>query len=297
MRCLKWHSEKGFVIVALLAAMIGYPLDAGSAPLGYFPPSWYSNSRGTASLWNSDKTKPAQTLSEQQSQLIKTTLKELSKAGISKSKQSGCIKTISDAVSSSGKHHAQPASGDEAAQLENAATCCAQSGREDLAEDISHCSMKIFGSGNTAHIGAAHTLDNLAGLSFKKGSCDEAIGFLNQALDIEKHYSFKGPSDTGLLLNHLAQCYARAGKYDESEKIMNRAILTDREKMGENSLAVAEDHYNLGVTNFLRGDKAKAEQCVKTALEMLSKISQNTTEQKDAWSKFYSTIQKESKEK
>ena len=226
--------------------------------------------------------------------LIKTTLKELSKAGISKSKQSGCIKTISDAVS---KHDAKATLGDEAAQLENAATCCAQSGREDLAEDISHCSMKIFATGSTANSGATHTLDNLAGLSFKKGSCDEAIRFLNQALDIEKHYSFKGPSDTGLLLNHLAQCYARAGKYDESEKIMNRAILTDREKMGETSLAVAEDHYNLGVTHYLKGDKAKAAQCVKTALEMLAKISQNTTEQKDAWSKFYSTLQKETEEK
>lgn len=292
MRCLKQRSEKGFVIVALLAAMIGCPLDAGSAPLGYFPPSRYSNYRGGGNFWSSGTKKPAQTLSEQQSQLIKTTLKELSRAGISKSQQSGCIKTISDAVSSSGKHH-----GDEATQLENAAACCVQSGKEDLAEDISHCSLKIFGSQQAEKSGQAHTLDNLAGLSFKKGSCDEAIGFLNQAVDIEKHYSFKGPSDTGLLLNHLAQCYARAGKYGESEKIMNTAILTDREKMGENSLAVAEDHYNLGVTHYLKGDKAKAEQCVKTALEMLPKISQDTTAQKDTWTGFYSTIQAEPKGK
>lgn len=297
MRYGRQRSMQGFLISALLTVLTGCPLSASCAPLGYFPPSWYSNSRGTGGFWNSKKTKPARTLSEQQSQLIKVTLKELSKAGISKSKQSGCIKTISDAVSASRKHPAKPASGDEAAQLENAATCCAQAGREDLAEDISHCSMKIFAMGTTANIGAVHTLDNLAGLSFKKGSCDEAIGFLNQALEIEKHYSFKGPSDTGLLLNHLAQCYARAGKYDESEKIMNRAILTDREKMGENSLAVAEDHYNLGVTYYLKGDKAKAEQCVKTALEILAKMSQKTTEQMDAWSKFYSTIQNESREK
>lgn len=296
MRCEKQLPDWGFLTIVLMTVIIGCPLCAGSAPLGYFPPSWYSNSRGTGGFWNNTKTKPAQTLSEQQSQLIKTTLKELSKAGISKSKQSGCIKTISDAVSFS--RNAKAASGGEAAALENAATCCAQSGREDLAEDISHCSLKIFApSGNSANVGAAHTLDNLAGLSFKKGSCDEAIGFLNQALDIEKNYSFKGPSDTGLLLNHLAQCYARAGKYAESEKIMNRAIFTDREKMGDDSLAVAEDHYNLGVTHYLKGDKAKAEQCVKTALEMLPKVSQNTTEQKDAWSKFYSSIQKESKEK
>lgn len=67
--------------------------------------------------------------------------------------------------------------------------------------------------------------------------------------------------------------------------------------MGENSLAVAEDHYNLGVTYYLKGDKAKAEQCVKTALEILAKMSQKTTEQMDAWSKFYSTIQNESREK
>ena len=295
MRCEKRLPKKWFFIIALLTVMISCPLSASCAPLGYFPPSWYSNSRGSGGFWNSDKIKPAQTLSEQQSQLIKTTLKELSKAGISKSKQSGCIKTISDAVSSSGKHNARPASKDETAQLENAAICCAQSGREDLAEEISHCSMKIFAKGNTANTGTAHTLDNLAGLAFKKGSCDEAIGFLNQALEIENKYSFNGPSDTGLLLNHLAQCYARAGKYDESEKIMNRAILTDREKMGENSLAVAEDHYNLGVTFYLKGDKVKAEQCVKTALEILPKISQNTTDQKDAWTKFYSSIQKEPK--
>jgi tetratricopeptide (TPR) repeat protein len=290
MRCLKQGSEKGFVIVALLAAMIGCPLDAGSAPLGYFPPSRYSNYRGGGDFWSSGTKKPAQTLSEQQSQLIKTTLKELSRAGISRSQQSGCIKTISDAVSSSDKHHGQPDPADEATQLENAAACCVQSGKEDLAKDISHCSLKIFGSQQAEKSRQAHTLDNLAGLSFKKGSCDEAIGFVNQALEIEKRYSFKGQSDTGLLLNHLAQCYARAGKYEESEKIMNRAILTDREKMGENSLAVAEDHYNLGVTHYLKGDKAKAEQCVKTALEMLPKISQDTTAQKDAWSKFYSTI-------
>lgn len=298
MRCEKQLPKKAFLIIALSTVMIGCSLRVSSAPLGYFPPSWYSNSRGTGSIWNRDKTKPAQTLSEQQSQLIKASLKELSKAGISKSQQSGCIKTISDAVSSAGKHHDQPALKDEAAQLENAVICCAQSRREDLAEEISHCSLKIFAStGNTANVGAAHTLDNLAGLSFKKGSCDEAIGLLNQALDIVKHYSFKGPSDTGLLLNHLAQCYARAGKYEESEKIINRAILTDRQKIGENSLAVAEDHYNLGVTNYLKGDKEKAAQCVKTALEMLSRLSQNTTEQKDAWSKLYSTIQNDSKEK
>ncbi len=297
MRCVKQRSDKGFFIIALLSVLIGHSLDADSAPLGYFPPSWYSNSRGDGAFWNSGKKKPAQTLSERQYQLIKTTLKELSKAGISKSQQSGCIKTISDVVSTSGKHHGKPDSRDEVAQLENVANCCAQSGREDLAEDISHCSMKIFGSSKTTNIDTARTLDNLAGLSFKKGSCDEAIRFLNQALDIQKRYSFKGPSDTGLLLNHLAQCYARAGKYEESEKIMNRAIITDREKMGENSLAVAEDHYNLGVTYYLKGDKEKAEQCVKTALEMLPNISQDTTEEVDAWSKFYSTIQQESKGK
>ncbi|MBS2009891.1 MAG: tetratricopeptide repeat protein [Cyanobacteria bacterium SZAS TMP-1] len=296
MGCEKLLRKNGFQIIVLLAAMIGGPFIANSAPLGYFPPPRYSNYRRTGGFW-SDETKPAQTLSEQQSQLIKTTVKELSKAGISKSKQSGCIQTIADAISSSGKHHAKEAPGDEAAQLENAASCCAQAGREDLAEDISHCTLKIFASQGNATSREAHTLDNLAGLSFKKGSCDRAIGFLNQALEIEKRYSFKGPSDTGLLLNHLAQCYARAGKYDESEKIMNRAILTDREKMGEDSLAVAEDHYNLGVTQYLKGDKAKAEQCVKTALEILPKISQDTTEQKNAWSKFYSIIQKESKAK
>lgn len=171
MRCEKQLPKKSFLIIALLTVMMsGCPLSASCAPGGYFPPSRYSNYRGYGGFWHSETKKPAQTLSEQQSTLIKITLKELSRAGLSKNQQSGCIKTISDAVSSSSKHHGQPASEDEAAQLENAATCCAQSGREDLAEDISHCSMKIFGSGNTAHIGAAHTLDNLAGLSFKKGN-------------------------------------------------------------------------------------------------------------------------------
>ena len=299
MKCVVQLPKSGFVIIVFLTVLIGCPLPARCAPLGYFPPSWYSNSRGTDGFWSSNKRKPARTLSEKQSLLIRTTLKELSKAGISKRKQSGCIKTIADAVSSHGKHHPLQDSQDHATQLENAAACCAQSGREDLAEEIFHCSMKVFGSGTTANHGTVRTLDNLAGLSFKKGSCDQAIGFLNQALDIQKRYSFKGPSDIGLLLNHIAQCYAGAGKFDESEKIMKRAIVTDRERMGENSLAVAEDHYNLGVTYYLKGDKIRAEQYVKTALEMLPKVSQITTPQKEAWSKFLSAIQKEkdSKEK
>lgn len=288
MRPSRWLTNRCLIGLASLMAALGCQSVASSAPLGYFPP--YSHSRHSSPLWFGSKQHRAKNTPE--IQLIKTTLKELSKAGISRANRKTCITRLGNAVSkvSSKALDAITSTTSSSEQLERMAECCAEAGLDDLAEEMAHCSL-VLAQQERQNKEVVETLDSLAGLAYKKGDCNNAAQLLNQALDIQRTYSFQGSSDTGLLLNHLAFCYARAGKFEDSERALKQAIKSDQERMGEKSFAVAEDTYNLGVTQAMRGDFQQAVTNVKRALEMLSELPQDTTKEKAEWSKFYSEIQ------
>src|SRR5215470_16018030 len=95
---LKSNSGRCFIVVALLVATFGCLDISLGAPLGYFPPSWYSNYRRQSPFW--EEHKKAKLGTSQEVQLIHSTLKELSKAGIKKKDQDECIKKLSSLVSS-----------------------------------------------------------------------------------------------------------------------------------------------------------------------------------------------------
>lgn len=289
MRSSKWLSSKTFIAIVLFTAVVAHRNAADGAPLGYFPPSWYSN-RSPSALWR-DSDHPAIT-DTQEVQLIKRTLKELSRAGISKSNRKTCITKLGIAVSKiSHKPPLEITSTSSSAQLEAMVECCADAGLKELAEDIAHCSLSLAQQqGDNKE--SVQVLDSLAGAAYKKGNCDNAAKLLNQALEIQRKYSFKGPSDTGLLLNHLAFCYARAGKFEDSERALKQAIKSDQERMGDKSFAVAEDTYNLGVTEAMRGDFQQAEVHVKRGIDILSELAQERAKEKAEWSKFHSEILK-----
>lgn len=271
--------------------MLGSQDVADGAPLGYFPPSWYSSYRRPTPLWRESGHRASGDIPE--IQLIRATLKELSKAGISKKDRETCITKLATAVSKVSHKPAREATSTTSSfeQVEHMVECCAEAGLNELAAEMTHCSLKLAQQGGDKKE-FVQALDSLAGSAYKKGNCDNAAQLLKQALEIERTYSFKGPSDTGLLLNHLAFCYARAGKFDDSERALKQAIKSDQERMGEKSFAVAEDTYNLGVTQAMRGDFQQGEANVKHALDILSELAQDREKEKAEWSKFYSEIQK-----
>lgn len=181
----------------------------------------------------------------------------------------------------------------ESVLLEDSALCCANHRESDLAESLIQCSLKMFKVDGSKDEGSSdarsQALDNLAGLQFKKGACKDAISSLNEALEIQRRYSPKRASDTGVLLNHLAQCYAQSGLYKESIRVIRQAIENDTEVRGAESFAVAEDLFNLGVVHHLAGDNASALASVKESLKKLQANEEFATVRKD-WTGFCETL-------
>ncbi len=249
--------------------------------LGYFPPARFSNHRGHNAFWSNER-ENRDSLNKRQIDLVRRTLKELSRVGLKKNARTKCVQDIAQTVLPVGKVKVKG----ESVLLEENADCCARAKQLDLAEAVSQCSLRVFAEG--AKEDRARTLDNLAGLQFQKGDCKQAINSLNEALEIQRRYSSRRASDTGLLLNHLAQCFAQAGSYEESKRLLKQAIKNDTAVRGVASFAVAEDLFNLGVVYQMSGDNTAALESVKTALEKLPNTpgDRDLFEDRTNWSKF-----------
>lgn len=251
--------------------------------LGYFPPPHFSNYRERSSFW-SDQDSAQKTLSSRQIDLVKRTLKELRKAGLDKSEQTKCVQELADSVGLSERKNQGTSE-----TLSESAACCCEASQHELAEQISHCSLNLLDKSSAERL---QTLDNLAGLKFRAGDCKEAIGFMNEALEIQRRYSKTRASDTGVLLNHLAQCYAKAGHLKQSKRILEQAIKDDTEVRGADSFAVAEDYYNLGIVQNLDNQRDGAIESVKAALDKISRLSKQDSEPvRVNWQKFYESLQ------
>jgi tetratricopeptide (TPR) repeat protein len=269
--------------IALVVLGIFSILCPKSLGLGYFPPSRFSHQRDHSAFWSNNKREDS--LSDRQKTLIKKTLKELSKAGVTKSARSKCVQDIATSLL-----FTKVVGSRESALLEESARCCADKGEPDLAEALTQCSLKMFKSKDEASsYSRSQSLDNLAGLQLKKGACKEAMNSLNEALEIQRRYSSRRASDTGVLLNHLAQCYAQSGLYKESIRVLKQAIENDTAVRGAESFAVAEDLFNLGVVHHLAGDNASALAAVEESLDKLPANEEFAKVRKD-WTDFCETL-------
>jgi len=266
-----------FVILSFTS--MSHPL---SLALGYFPPPRFSHQREQSGFWSNRKHQD--TLSDRQKKLIKKTLKEFSEAGVTKGKRSKCVQDIAEILLLGKK-----VSSNESVLLEESARCCLDHGELDLAESLTQCSLKIFKDESwkdeRSTDAKSQSLDNLAGLQFRKGACKAAISSLNEALEIQRRYSSRRASDTGVLLNHLAHCYAQSGLYEESKRLLKRATENDTAVRGAESFAVAEDLFNLAVVHHLAGENASAQAAVKEAIEKLPVNEEFSRVRKD-WMDF-----------
>ncbi|MBK6877852.1 MAG: tetratricopeptide repeat protein [Ignavibacteria bacterium] len=122
------------------------------------------------------------------------------------------------------------------------------------------------------HPDYANSLNNLAGISCKIGSYENAEPLFIETLRITKEILGENHPYYATSLNNLAGLYFATGNYEKAEQMFHEALRITREILGENHHDYAASLNNLAVFYSATGNYEKSELMFLEALRILKEI-------------------------
>ena len=103
---------------------------------------------------------------------------------------------------------------------------------------------------------------------YNLGEYDDASGLLQQALDLSNASFGSSHPDIAVLQNDLAKTLIRVPEYARAEELLTSALRYNAERYGEDSVACAENLFQLAELHLKKGEIAEAERYAESSIAL-----------------------------